>query len=66
MEQVAGERKLAGLRSPEYNQRSGSLRDHISVGGTIMEMGVWLFQEEENGLVNREFDQVVPDGQIYC
>ena len=38
----------------------------ISVGGTIMEMGLWLFREEENGLVNREFDQVVPDGQIYC
>ncbi len=38
----------------------------ISVGGTIMEMGVWLFQEKEDGLVNREFAQVVPDGRIYC
>lgn len=37
----------------------------ISVGGTIMDMGVWVFTEKE-GLINREFDQVVPDGQIYC
>ena len=38
----------------------------ISVGGTVMGFGVWLFAAEENGLVNRQFDQVVPDGQIYC
>ncbi|HIM37648.1 MAG TPA: hypothetical protein EYM38_06450 [Dehalococcoidia bacterium] len=38
----------------------------ISVGGTIMDMGVWVFMEEKEGLVKRGFDQVVPDGQIYC
>ena len=38
----------------------------IYVGGTIMDMGVWVFMEENEGLVKRGFDQVVPDGQIYC
>lgn len=38
----------------------------ISIGGTVMEMGVWLFPPEDQGLINREFAQVRPGGQIYC
>lgn len=38
----------------------------ISVGGTLMELGLWLFEAQDRGLVNREFSQVVPDGRIYC
>lgn len=37
----------------------------ISIGGTVMEMGVWLFPPENAGLVNRESSQVKPDGRIY-
>ena len=38
----------------------------ISVGGTIVESGLWLFDAEDAGTVNRDFDQVVPDGRVYC
>jgi len=38
----------------------------ISVGGTIMDSGIWLFDAEDAGTVNRGFDQVVPDGRVYC
>jgi hypothetical protein len=54
--------KELALAHHHVDRNSGA----ISVGGTIMEMGVWVFTEEQQGLVNREFDQVVSDGQIYC
>ena len=31
-----------------------------------MDMGLWLFDSQIQGLVNREFSQVLPDGRIYC
>ena len=41
-------------------------RSAISVGGTVMDMGLWLFSAKAQGLVNREFSQVGPDGLVYC
>ena len=38
----------------------------ISVGGTIMESGLWLFDSKNTGPVNRDFAQVVPDSQVHC
>ena len=38
----------------------------ISVGGTIMDSGIWLFDAEDAETVNRDFDQIVPDGRVYC
>lgn len=54
--------KELSLAHHHVHRNSGA----ISVGGTIMEMGVWISTEEKEGRVNREFDQVVPDGQTYC
>lgn len=58
---------------PDFSQRLALVHHHvdresaaISIGGTIMEMGVWLFRARNDGLVNREFGQVVPDGEVYC
>lgn len=38
----------------------------ISVGGTVMDAGIWLFHAEDAGTVNRDFGQVIPDGRVYC
>ena len=60
-------------RPANWTQEMALVHDHvdpslaaISIGGTVMEMGVWLFLPEDGGLINREFSQVVPDGRIYC
>ena len=41
-------------------------RAAISVGGVVMEQGLWLFTAENNGQINREFSQVTPDDGLYC
>ena len=38
----------------------------ISVGGTIMDPGVWYFRPDSSGTVNRRFADVRPDGQVHC
>ena len=38
----------------------------ISIGGTFTEVGLWSFTAKSSGLINREFSQVTPDGNIYC
>jgi hypothetical protein len=38
----------------------------ISIGGTVMESGVWYFIAEAEGTVNRDFSEVCPGGPIYC
>tara|TARA_B100000315_G_scaffold207610_1_gene202426 strand:- start:1572 stop:2876 length:1305 start_codon:yes stop_codon:yes gene_type:complete len=38
----------------------------ISIGGTVMDSGVWLFMAENNGTINRQFSDVTPDGKKYC
>jgi len=38
----------------------------ISIGGTFTEVGLWTFTPTSSGLINREFSQVIPDGNIYC
>ena len=60
-------------RPATWAQEMALVHDHIdptlaaiSIGGTVMEMGVWLFPPEQAGLINREFSQVKPDGRIYC
>ncbi|PKB64020.1 MAG: hypothetical protein BZY80_04360 [SAR202 cluster bacterium Io17-Chloro-G2] len=56
-----------------WEQEMALVHDHIdptlaaiSIGGSVMDMGVWLFPPEQRGLINREFSQVKPDGRIYC
>ncbi|MEE8518108.1 MAG: hypothetical protein V3S98_03170, partial [Dehalococcoidia bacterium] len=43
--------------------RDGSI---VSVSGVISEPGKMELTERDSGLVNRRFDQVTADGQIYC
>ena len=62
----------------DWSQELSLVHDHIdptksaiSVGGTIMESGLWLFDAEDAGAedagaVNRDFAQVVLDGRVYC
>lgn len=38
----------------------------ISIAGTVMDPGFWLFTAENNGTINRKFSDVTPDGKIYC
>ncbi|MBI2583508.1 MAG: hypothetical protein HYW25_02475 [Candidatus Aenigmarchaeota archaeon] len=38
----------------------------ISVGGTFADAGKWEFSAGSAGTVNRAFDQVKPDGKVYC
>ncbi len=38
----------------------------ISIGGIFTEAGKVEFKPSSTGLINREFSQVTPDGNIYC
>ena len=38
----------------------------ISIGGQVMDHGVWLFRPESSGLINRDFSEVTTDGMVYC
>lgn len=38
----------------------------ISVGGVFTNNGRWGFTPEHSGFINRAFDEVAPDGNIYC
>jgi hypothetical protein len=43
-----------------------SSRTIVSVGGVIAEPGKMEFIAKEDGFINRCFDEVTPDGQVYC
>ena len=38
----------------------------ISIGGVFTQAGRWEFTENNQGSVNRKFNDVKPDGNIYC
>jgi hypothetical protein len=38
----------------------------ISIGGVFAEPQKWEFQPAKFGFVNRDFAEVIPDGNIYC
>jgi len=38
----------------------------ISVGGVFMPPGYWKFDPNSEGQIDRDFDEVKPDGKIYC
>lgn len=57
----------------DWSQQLGLLHDHIdpgmaaiSIGGKVMDHGVWNFRPESSGLVNRDFSDISADGKTYC
>ena len=60
-------------RGTDWKNQLALVHDHvdpslaaISVGGVVMDQGIWLFTPEDSGLINREFSQVQSDGATYC
>ena len=41
-------------------------RGVVSVGGVLTEPGVMQLTQQPSGSINRRFDQVTTDGQVYC
>lgn len=57
----------------DWDKHLGFLEDNadpglsvISVGGTFAKAGKWEFRPQSSGFVNRSFEQVKPDGYVYC
>ncbi|MBI4014467.1 MAG: hypothetical protein HY365_00760 [Candidatus Aenigmarchaeota archaeon] len=38
----------------------------ISIGGTVAGPGKLAFSPQASGVINRRFDQMLPDGKVYC
>ena len=38
----------------------------VSIGGVFYDASVWNFNPKNNGVINRNFSQITPDGKIYC
>lgn len=38
----------------------------ISIGGYFTDAGVWEISPNDNGLINRRFEEVTADGKVYC
>ena len=62
-----------GLRFVETNRavffgddNLDSDRGVVSVGGVLTDPGVMQLTQQSAGSINRRFDQVTPDGQVYC
>ncbi|MAG60527.1 hypothetical protein CL619_01950 [archaeon] len=60
-EGIGWDHYLAFVHDNEYPELQA-----VSVGGVFTDSGVWYFEPQNSGTVNRNFAEILPGDEIYC